>query len=244
VEFERWIRYLVPGYVAIAPLIFAVAFLPNEQKALQTPLLAALVVLGPGAGFLVHQLHMFFHEWSYLDNSKRPIIVYIMKRGEKTKPREALLAWNYSFYDSKTIDNNLHNYVLRCWYFIHSFCSTGWAFLVGCVFFFSVFFIVTPFHLEQGTYAIALTALSFFPYIGGSYVIGCLFFFFKSIKIQREMERFEVLIVHRHWEKIEGILMNILQLRDKKAHSSSELTGKPNKVICKETVQNSSSADG
>ncbi len=229
-EFERWIRYLVPGYVALAPLIFAVAFLPNKLKAFQTPLLAALGVLGPGIGFLVHQLHMCFHECFYLKNSKRPIIVCIMNWCGKAKPRnneatlkvtksEALLAWNYFYYDSKFFSKKLHHYMLRCWYFIHSFCSTGWAFFVGYAFL--ILLIVGPFHLETNADIILITI---WPYFVSVYIVGCLFFFLKSWSTQKTLEQLEALVAHIHSEEIEKIITSILQLRVEKPFPPSEMT--------------------
>lgn len=228
-ELERWIRYLIPGYVAIGPLLFAVAYLPNKYQTVQTPMLTALVALGPGVGFLVHQLHMFFHEGFYLAKPKRPIIVYIMKRYKNTKlsknkphleatAQEALLAWNYCFYDSDTIGVDLRNYILRSWYFIHSFCSTGWAFLVGSAFL--VLLIVASFHLEQDKYAFSFLTWSLFAYIA-----GCIFSFFKSRSTQTYLEPFEVLVAVKHWGKIEELLSNILQLHDEQPVPPCGMTG-------------------
>ena len=234
---------MVPGYVALAPLIFAIAFLPNKHQTLQIPLLAALVVLGPGAGFLVHQLHMFLHERFYLAKQKRPIIMCIMKKCgitklhnnkatlEATAP-EALIAWNYFFHDSKTISKDLRDHISRSWYFIHSFCSTGWAFLFGC--FPLVLFIVVPFHLEPNTDAIFIKIWPFFVFV---YVVGCFFFFLKSWSTKKYMEPFEALVAYKHREDIEKILTNILELRDDKPIYQSEATST-------ETAQPVSSADG
>ncbi len=215
-------RYLVPGYVALAPLIFAIAFLPNKHQTLQIPLLAALVALGPGAGFLVHQLHMFLHERIYLAKQKRPIIMYIIKKCGMTKLHnnkatleatapEALLAWNYFFYDSKTISKDLRDYISRSWYFIHSFDSIGWAFLAGCLLF--VLIRVVLFHVEPNTNAIFIKTWPIFVIV---YVFGCLFFFLKSWSTKKYVEPFEKFVAYRHREDIEKILKNILELRDDK----------------------------
>lgn len=242
-EFERWIRYLVPGYVALAPLIFAIAFLPKEHQTLQIPLLAALVALGPGVGFLVHQLHMFLHERLYLTRPKRPIIMYITKKCETKRPhnnkatleinaQEALRAWNYFFHDSKTICKDLLNHITRSWYFIHSFCSTGWAFLFG--YSFLVILTMFPFFLEPNTDAIFFKIWIFFIFV---YVVGCLFFFLKSWSTIKYIEPFEVLVAHKNREYIEKILTDILELRDEKPIHRREAAGT-------ETAQPISSADG
>lgn len=242
-EFERWIRYLVPGYVALAPLIFAIAFLPNEYQKLQIPLLAALVALGPGVGFLVHQLHMFLHEQFYLTKPKRPIIMYITEKCEMKKThnnkatfeitaQEALRAWYYFFHDSKTICKDLLNHITRSWYFIHSFCSTGWAFLFG--YFFLVLLTMIPFLLEPSTDAIFIKIWIFFIFV---YVVGCLFFFLKSWSTLKYIEPFEVLIAHKHWEYIENILTDILELRNEKPIQQSE-------AASTETAQPVSLSDG
>lgn len=56
--FEQLIRYLIPGYVAIAPLIFAIVLLPNGYQVSQNPLIVALLTLGTGVGFVIHQLYI------------------------------------------------------------------------------------------------------------------------------------------------------------------------------------------
>jgi len=221
-EFERWIRYLIPGYVAMAPLIFAVPFLFNKTQALQTPMLAALVALGPGAGFLVHQIYMVFHEKFYLTNSKRPVIVRIMNGCKKKNTcnhraafditkHEALLAWNYIFYDSGIISKDLRDYMLRSWYFIHSFYSTCWAFCVGFV---SLIILrVSACYLEKDMCASSLTILSILIFM---YIIGCITFFFKSRLTRKLLEPLEAIVALRHWDKIEEIIVSILQIRDEK----------------------------
>ncbi|MBU2621325.1 MAG: hypothetical protein KKD92_03285 [Proteobacteria bacterium] len=217
-EFERWIRYLVPGSVAIAPLVFSAAFLPN--KAMQTPMIVALVALGPGVGFFVHQLHMLFHELFYLPNKKCLVIKQILKRCESSRllqnksvtENQALLAWHYFFYDSKFAEKELHKYILRCWYFIHSFCSAGWGFLCGSIFLVVVLWLLNtfPFYLKPNKQAVFITIWAFFIL---TYLIGCILLLLKSFPTYKNVIRVEALAVHRHWRNIEIILLNIIQAK-------------------------------
>lgn len=229
-EFERWIRYLVPGSVAIAPLVFSAAFLTN--KAMQTPMIVALVALGPGVGFFVHQLHMFCHElfylsnkkWFYLPKKKCLVIKHILKRCESSRllqnksvtEDQALLAWYYFFYDPKFTEKELHKYILRCWYFIHSFCSAGWGFLCGSIFLVVVLWLLNtfPFYLKLNKPSVFIIIWAIFIL---TYLFGCILLFLKSFPTYKNLIQIEALAVHRHWRNIEIILLNIIQAKIRSA---------------------------
>jgi len=208
VGFEQWIRYLVPGYVALAPLIFAIVLLPNKYQMSQNPLIAALLAIGPGIGFVVHQIYMCYHEKYFLTSPKRPVIKQIIGINNEITAQEAHRAWDYFFHDSKTNNKDLFEHISRCWYFIHSFRSTGLAFFFGfsCL----VFLLVVPCFQDLKTPAIyiLICKISLF-----SYIIASLFFFWKSKLTMRFVEHLEALIVHNHEEEIERVLTTIIELR-------------------------------
>ena len=63
--FEELLRYTLPGYVTLAPVILGFwlySFVNSSiNKDSWTPLIAVVILVGPAVGFLVQQLHMLVH---------------------------------------------------------------------------------------------------------------------------------------------------------------------------------------
>jgi len=134
-----------------------------------------------------------------------------MKKCDEITAHEAHRAWDYFFHDSKTNETGLFEHISRSWYFVHSFRSTGLAFFIGFLCF-AVLLIVLSTH-EPKIYCLFITPCILFLI---SYFCASLFFICKSKSTMRFIERFEVLVEHNYKKKIEGILTNIVKMRNKK----------------------------
>jgi hypothetical protein len=103
---EHWLRYVIPGYIVLAPVLVIGAYIArNELTEKETlSLLAAFAATGPAAGFALHQWHMLLHEKMYNScRRKRPIINLIINEWEDKATKheatdfDAFLAWDCFF---------------------------------------------------------------------------------------------------------------------------------------------------
>ncbi len=233
--FEELLRYTLPGYVTLVPVVLGFwlySFVdPSINKDSWTPLIAVVILVGPAIGFLVQQLHMLIHECSgYADPKRRNLALIIRKfREEKSNlsnnspekrwaderqhilGSEALLAWDY-FLHSEHIEGDIRAHIIRTWYFIHSFRGIAWSFGIGFVSI-GIIGVVTTTRFSQSMTPVAATVI---VVLASFYLLAPVFLLFKSYMTEQFLWPYEELAVVDYWEHIKAYLEAILKSREKR----------------------------
>jgi len=223
VPFEELLRYTLPGYVGLAPLLLLyllfTAPMPSGENLLGA-FLGLLVLIGPAAGFIFQQMHMLRHERTGYADPKRRTLALIIRKFREEEPEwsdkpiggsEVLLAWDF-FFHTDEIDPDLRAHILRTWYFIHSFRGISWAFGTGLVILTvgALTAVASRQPITQNTPVFVAVLVS-----ATAYLFAMIFLQIKSHMTEQFLWPYEELAVVEHWPNIKEHLVRILQSRGK-----------------------------
>lgn len=222
-RFEELLRYTIPGYVILFPLILLSWFYSDPRSSSNGAWVAAffgaLVLIGPAVGFLAHQLYMFIHERSIYaspDRRNLALIIRKYKRQEQELPKseisgsEALLAWDYFFH--RDIKPGLRAHITRAWYFIHSFRGTAYAFMIGLAILVAGPIIITIGFRKTLTFNQIVATV----FAASIYCLAAIFLRRTAWMTEQFLWPYEELAVVKNWPTIKKYLAVILEAWQKK----------------------------
>lgn len=191
---EEFIRFTVPGSIAVLPLALGLWFLKRpdfrEGAGAFWAVVAGMAVVT--AGYTIHQIWMCWnHNHWYRERETIDRIGFLIKeKGKTAKAVDPVSVWNY-FFHCKDCDEGLREQVKRWWYFVYSLMSASIACAFGSLIavVWGVFFLCRPRPMDCSGWKMVI--------IAGIYGVLSWFFCWRGKQEMVDVVKLEVEMIER-----------------------------------------------